>query len=79
MEEMPIDRFGYPVRVVDPPVYPDPDPRHPQRCQWQIFKDPTAVPAEYYARVGRRKPTAFGSRAHGAKELPIIATLPGSG
>src|SRR5215203_6737162 len=23
MEEMPMDRFGYPVRVIDPPTYPD--------------------------------------------------------
>ena len=23
MEHMPMDRFGYPVRVVDPPRYPD--------------------------------------------------------
>jgi hypothetical protein len=36
MEEMPMDRFGYPVRVVDPPVY---DAEHTaagvaQKCQW---------------------------------------------
>ena len=27
MEEMPIDRFGYPVRVIDPPTYPDTESR----------------------------------------------------
>jgi hypothetical protein len=82
MEEMPMDRFGYPVRVIDPPVYPDTDrdPNVRQRCQWQMFKDPTQVPEEYYTRVGRTKPTAFGSRAHGAKELPVVnAGLPGAG
>ena len=31
MEEMPIDRFGYPVRVVDPPALPGHEPR-PVRC-----------------------------------------------
>jgi hypothetical protein len=80
MEEWPIDRFGYPVRVVDPPVY---DPERPERsgkCQYQMFKDPTAVPAEYYARVGRTRPQTFGSRALGAPELPpLTAGLPGAG
>jgi hypothetical protein len=82
MEEMPIDRFGYPVRVIDPPIYPDTsrDPDVRQKCQWQMFKDPTQVPEEYYARVGRTKPAAFGSRAHGARELPMVnAGLPGAG
>ena len=82
MEEMPIDRFGYPVRVIDPPVYPDadPDPDRRQKCQWQMFKDPTQVPEEYYERVGRRKPAAFGSRAHGTRPLPDVrAGLPGTG
>jgi hypothetical protein len=82
MEEMPIDRFGYPVRVVDPPRYPDTnrDPNVRQKCQWQMFKDPTQVPEEYYTRVGRTKPAVFGSKAHGAKELPVInAGMPGAG
>jgi len=83
MEQMPIDRFGYPVRVVDPPVYPDTDrdPAVRQKCQWSIFKDPTAVPEEYYTRAGRTKPTTFGSAAHGAVDLPdpTTFTLPGSG
>ena len=81
MEEMPIDRFGYPVRVVDPPRYPDTDrdPGKRQRCQWQIFKDPTNVPEEYYERVGRRRPAAFGSRAQGAPELPSVTGMPGAG
>jgi hypothetical protein len=82
MEEMPIDRFGYPVRVIDPPHYPDtnPDPNVRQKCQWQMFKDPTKVPEEYYTRVGRTKPAAFGSKALGAKELPVINVgMPGAG
>jgi hypothetical protein len=72
MEHMPMDRFGYPVRVVDPPRYPDTDrdPERRQRCQWQMFKDPTAVPEEYYTRSGRTKPERFGSTAHGAEPLP---------
>jgi hypothetical protein len=82
MEEMPIDRFGYPVRVVDPPVYPDTDrdPEQRQRCQWTMFKDPTQVPPELYERVGRSKPSRFGSRAHAAEALPDVKVgMPGEG
>jgi hypothetical protein len=63
MEEMPIEKFGYPLRVVDPPVYPDSDPENRQYCQWQMFKDPTATPVEFYTRVGRKKPETFGAVA----------------
>ena len=80
MEELPIDRFGYPVRVIDPPRYGARDADgNLEKCQWQMFKDPTQVPAEYYERVGRTKPTAFGSSAHDAPELPIVTGMPGAG
>jgi hypothetical protein len=77
-----MDRFGYPVRVIDPPVYPDTnrDPDARQKCQWQMFKDPTKVPEEYYERVARKKPSVFGSQALGAPELPdALAGMPGAG
>jgi hypothetical protein len=80
MEELPMDRFGYPVRVVDPPRYGARDADgNLEKCQWQMFKDPTKVPEEYYERVGRTKPTEFGSRAHGAAELPVVTGMPGAG
>lgn len=82
MEEMPIDRFGYPVRVIDPPVYGrNDDDGRPQKCQWQMFKDPTAVPAEYYERVGRTKPEHFGSEHFDAPPLGDAGAfgLPGQG
>lgn len=83
MEHMPMDRFGYPVRVVDPPVYPDAnkDPAVRQKCQWTMYKDPTTAPEEAYTRSGRTKPAAFGSRAQGAVDLPDPTTfgMPGSG
>ena len=45
-----------------------------------MFKDPTNVPEEYYERVGRKRPTAFGSKAMGAKELPPpMSGMPGAG
>ena len=83
MEEIPIDRFGYPVRVVDPPVYPDTnrDPEVRQKCQWQMFKDPTRVPEKYYERVGRKKPTVLGSSNFEAPEMPDAGSVgfPGLG
>ena len=50
MEQMPMDRFGYPVRVIDPPTYPDTerDAGKRQRCQWTMYKDPTTAPEEVY-------------------------------
>jgi hypothetical protein len=54
----PIDAFGYPVRVVEPPTYPS---ETAAKCTWHIYKDPTAVPERYYEAVGRKKPQVFGS------------------
>lgn len=83
MEEMPMDRFGYPVRVVDPPIYPDTDrdPSIRQQCQWTMYKDPTAVPEEVYVRVGRTKPDVFGSSNFEAGDMPDAGALglPGLG
>ncbi len=80
-EEMPIDRFGYPLRVIDPPRWtadPD-DPARHETCQWQLFKDVTAVPEEYYARVGRTRPARLGSSATRAAPLRDAGGMPGSG
>lgn len=80
MEEIPIDRFGYPVRVIDPPIYGAQKGHARYQCQWQMFKDPTKVPEEYYERVGRRRPAAFGSRAQAADDLPeVTVSMPGAG
>jgi hypothetical protein len=45
----PIDDFGYPARVVDPPTRPG-DP-----CTWTVYRDPSLVPDEAYIRVGRTR------------------------
>lgn len=60
LEQMPIDKFGYPIRVVDYPNYENAS----EKCVWYVYKDPTKVPDKYYERVGRKKPKAFGSKAH---------------
>jgi hypothetical protein len=46
----PIDDFGYPARVIDPPTRPG------EPCTWTVYRDPSLVPAEAYERVGRTKP-----------------------
>jgi hypothetical protein len=64
MEHMPMDAFGYPLRVVEPPLYPDDDRGEGrQKCQWTMYKDPTTAPESVYARCGRTKPSSFGSEA----------------
>jgi hypothetical protein len=54
-EKLPIERFGYPVRVVDPPLWPA---SRNSPCRWTVYRDPRLVPDEIYARVGSRKPPA---------------------
>ena len=53
-ERAPIARLGYPVRVVEPPVWGTAEPR--EYCTWSVYKDPGLVPAEAYRRVGSAKP-----------------------
>ena len=53
-ERVPIRRFGYPVRVVEPPVWPA--SQGAGRCTWYVYKDPSLVPAEVYERLGESKP-----------------------
>jgi len=56
-ERMPIRRFGYPTRVVEPPIWPE--ARTGTKCTWYIYKDPSLVPDEIYRRTGGRKPIAW--------------------
>ena len=53
-QRMPIRRFGYPTRVIDPPTWPE--ARSRGVCRWSVYKDPALVPAEAYASVGYDKP-----------------------
>ena len=59
MQKKPIEEYGYPVRVVEPPTYPD---RRDAKCTWHIYKDPRNVPERYYTDVGHTKPEDL--RAH---------------
>jgi hypothetical protein len=53
MENIPMEKWGYPVRVVEPPTYPD---RKDAKCKWTMYKDPKTVPAEVWTRHGMKKP-----------------------
>lgn len=57
MQLKPIDAFGYPVRVVEPPTYPS---NTHAKCTWHVYKDPTRVPERFYRAVGREKPAELG-------------------
>ena len=62
-ERVPIQRFGIPLRVIDPPTWPA--SRQGGKCTWSIYKDPQAVPASAYQRVGLQKPAAQAPQDHG--------------
>lgn len=49
MQQKPIEAFGYPVRVVEPPIYPD---KTDAKCTWHVYKDPLKVPERFYEEVG---------------------------
>lgn len=55
LQKWPIEQWGTPVRVVEPPVHRDGEP--PAPCTWTIYKDPAAVPGEAYRRVGAPPPS----------------------
>jgi DNA-binding FadR family transcriptional regulator len=57
-ERAPIARLGYPVRVVEPPVWATAEAR--LYCTWSIYKDPRLVPAAAYQRVGAARPRTDG-------------------
>ena len=62
MQKKPIEEYGYPVRVVEPPTYPD---TKDAKCTWHIYKDPRNVPERYYADVGQSKPGRIPTDADG--------------
>lgn len=50
-ERMPIDRLGFPTRVIDAPTW---TPDSPQTsCTWWVYRDPADIPDDVYRRVGR--------------------------
>jgi hypothetical protein len=66
-EVMPIDRLGYPTRVIDPPVWGDgsQDQRSDPTCTWWVYRHPSLVPDQVYRRVGRspeRRPKRLTAR-----------------
>ena len=58
---MPIDRLGYPTRVIDPPLWPQ--ARDGGTCTWWVYRDPSLVPDSVYEKVGRRPPNREGGPA----------------
>jgi hypothetical protein len=63
LEKLPIEKFGYPVRVVEPPVYPN---NGSEKCSWTIYRRLEDIPASVYERLGYVKP-APGSRLGSAR------------
>lgn len=59
-ERMPIRRFGYPTRVVEPPIWPE--SKSGSKCTWNIYKDPSLVPEDVYHRTGGIKPNMVASK-----------------
>jgi hypothetical protein len=72
LSTIPAERWGHPVRTVDPPLWRgEDDPMTVKKCQWTVWKSLEAIPEREYERIGRTKPP-----------LPVIqpgATAPSEG
>src|SRR5260221_6282784 len=67
LSTLPAERWGHPVRTVDPPLWRGED--HPltrKQCTWTVWKSLEAIPEREYERIGRSKPA-----------LPVIQPQPG--
>ena len=67
LEKLPVERWGHPVRVVDPPRWGGSGDAESTRkkCSWTVYKSLEAIPEEVYERIGHKKPS-----------LPVIQTPP---
>lgn len=57
LSTLPAERWGHPVRTVDPPLWRGPeDPLTRKQCTWTVWKTLEAIPEREYQRIGRSKP-----------------------
>ena len=58
LEKLPAERWGHPVRVVEPPIWggsADADSTR-RKCTWTVYKSLEAIPEAAYERIGHTKP-----------------------
>jgi hypothetical protein len=58
LEKLPAERWGHPVRIVDPPLWGGSAdaPETRRRCTWTVYKTLEAIPEAAYRRIGHTKP-----------------------
>ncbi|HSO28456.1 MAG TPA: hypothetical protein VLS28_01015 [Candidatus Sulfomarinibacteraceae bacterium] len=57
LSTLPAERWGHPVRTVEPPLWRGPDdPQTRKACKWTVWKTLEAIPEQEYERIGRTKP-----------------------
>ena len=57
LSTIPAERWGHPVRTVEPPLWRgEDDPATMRKCQWTVWKTLEAIPEREYERIGRTKP-----------------------
>jgi hypothetical protein len=63
-EILAIEHYGHPMRVTEYPKSAG------EPCVWFIYKDPAAIPAEYFERVGKRAPEGAPRLTHQKDDRP---------
>ena len=58
LEKLPAERWGHPVRVVDPPIWGGSADAAStrKRCSWTVYRSLEAIPEAAYERIGMKKP-----------------------
>ena len=58
LEKRPAERWGHPVRVVDPPIWGGSAEAAStrKRCSWTVYRSLEAIPEAAYERIGMKKP-----------------------
>ncbi len=76
-EKMPMEHFGYPIRVVDPPLYPNDGKAV---CKWTVYREADGAPDAVFERLGMKKPPAgapLGSAGRSMRESNPRQDIPG--
>ncbi|MGP3533424.1 hypothetical protein ACTU3I_01415 [Microbacterium sp. RD1] len=55
-QRAPIERLGFPLRVIEPPVQAGHDRPSRSTCTWSLYKDPALLPDEAFTAVGAEVP-----------------------
>ena len=76
MQLKPIENFGYPVRVVEPPTYPD---RKDAKCTWHVYQVRAKCPSVTTRTLVRRNPNTSARVRTPSPDQPVAIVTGAAG